>query len=276
MNTKATAAAPNAPTAKDESKATNAGNSNFKAANSAKYIPMTSEEINEYNELKANFDNLSDEQEARLVALKKKAKAAKESKGSYVTQLKNEIGQSGLTISDLFGPNEAAQGYDFKHLFTPEELKAAIMQAGYGVTDLFNDEAIKAAAGVKTGKGTKAQNQGSAANTAADKGELWIKMPGVAPKYYKGQVYKKMSKKQMEKKDFSAAMGQSLPKNWLTNDTIEILMANHATPKAKELYEAKDPDFMAEMNDLVKAITTHKDYIAAKGAGKDSTEKQAA
>ncbi len=272
MNAKAQTPATNAPTAKDESKNT-AIASNTKAANNLKFMPMTSEETTEYNELKANFDNLSDEQEARLVALKKKAKAAKESKGQYVLQLQNEIGQSGLTISDLFKPSEVLSAFPFKDLFTAEELKAAIMTTDYGIKDLFTQDKINAL----TGKTRKSQAQGSSEGgtegTTASKGEQWIKMPGTAPKYYKGQVYKKMSKKQKERKDFSTALGPSLPKNWLTNDTIEILMKEYATPEAKALYEAKDEEFMTEMNDLVKAITTHKDYIAAKGtsgAGKQA------
>lgn len=272
MNTKAQATATNAPTVKDENKAGNVGTSNTKAANTAKFTPLTAEEKEEYKNLLADYHRLNEEDEARLVALKRKSIAAEKSKGQYVLQLQNEIGQSGLTISDLFKPSEVLSAFQFKDLFTAEELKAAIMKTDFEIKDLFTEDKIKAL----TGKGRKVQSQGEAGDTNVDKGELWIKMPGVAPKYYKGQVYKKMSKKQREKKDFSAAMGQSLPKNWLTNDSIEVLMANHATPKAKELYEAKDADFLAEMNDLVTAITTHKDYIAAKGTSGAGTKQKAA
>jgi len=273
MNTKAQAPATNAPTAKDENKAGNVGTSNAKAANTAKFIPMTAEEQKEYNDLKHRFHDLDDKEEARLIELKKKFKAAEASKGSYINQLKNEIGQSGLTISDLFGPNEAAKGYEFKDLFTADELKAAIMKAGYDLKDLFSNEAIKAAAGVKTGKGSKGQD--TQTTSSEDKGELWIKIEGRgAPSYYKGQLYKKLTAKQKENKDYSKALGvAALPKNWMANDSIEALMKS-ATPKAKELFEQKDKEFMAEMEDLVKAIHSHKDYIAAKGTS--GTGKQAA
>lgn len=264
MNTKAQAAATNAPTVKDENKAGNAGTSNAKAANTAKFIPLTAEEKADYEELKAKFHELDDKGEARLIALKKKFKAAEESKTGYVNQLKDEIAQSGLTIADLFGPNDAANGYEFKDLFTADELKAAIMKAGYELKDLFSTEAIKSAAGVRAARGNNRQD--TQASNSEDKGELWVKIEGRgAPSYYKGQLYKKLTAKQKENKDYSKALGvAALPKNWMANDSIEALMKS-ATPKAKELFEQKDKEFMDEMEDLIKAIHSHKDYIAAKG-----------
>jgi hypothetical protein len=273
MNTKSATAATNAPTAKDETKNT-ASAGNTKATNSEKFIPMTAEEQDTYKKLKENFHDLDEKDEARLIELKKKFKAAESSKGSYINQLKNEIGQSGLTISDLFKPNEVLNAFPFKDLFTAEELKAAIMTTDYGIKDLFTQDKISAL----TGKPRKSQGEGASVDSAASKGEQWIKMPGTAPKYYKGQVYKKMSKKQIEKKDFSTALGPSLPKGWLTNDTIEILMKEWATDEAKALYAAKNEQFMTEMNDLVTAITTHKDYVASVGsaAAPKADAKQAA
>lgn len=252
MNAKAQTPATNAPTAKDESK--NTASAGTAPIGKIKFVPLTEAEENEYENLKKDFDNLDDKGEARLSELKKKVKAADSAKVQFVSQLKTELTTAALAVKDLFTKEDVLKSFSITELFSQTEIDAV---------------ATKQA----SGKARKAQGEGASVDSTASKGEQWIKMPGTAPKYYKGQVYKKMSKKQKERKDFSTALGPSLPKNWLTNDTIEILMKEYATPEAKTLYEAKNEEFMTEMNDLVKAITTHKDYIAAKGtsgAGKQA------
>lgn len=257
MNTKAATAATNAPTAKDETK--NTASSGTAPTGKIKFVPLTEAEENEYENLKKDFDNLDDKGEARLSELKKKVKAADSAKVQFVSQLKTELTTAALAVKDLFTKEDVLKSFSITELFSQTEIDAV---------------ATKQA----SGKARKAQGEGASVDSAASKGEQWIKMPGTAPKYYKGQVYKKMSKKQIEKKDFSTALGPSLPKGWLTNDTIEILMKEWATDEAKALYAAKDEQFMTEMNDLVTAITTHKDYVASVGsaAAPKATEKKTA
>lgn len=262
MNTKATAPAAantankpaNAPTVKDESKATHAA-----TGRTVKFVPLSAEEKKEYIDLKNRFDHLDDVELDRLHDIRKKSKEADASKASYVTQIKGEIASSGLSISDLFTPNEVVEGYDFKMLFTPDELRTEIMNAKYGIKDLFSPEAIKALTGKKKTDSDKEED------SSASKGEKWLEMEGRAPKYYAGQVYSKMSQKQLKAKDFSKALGpKDMPKNWLDKDSLAAL-EKIATPKGKQLFEAKDEKFMAEMNDLLSAITFHANYIAEKG-----------
>lgn len=262
MNTKATAPAAattankpaNAPTVKDETKAAPT------AKNGAvKFVPLSAEEKKEYLELKANFDDLDDVQLARLHDIRKKSKEADASKASYVSQIKSEIASSGLNVSDLFTANEVVSNFGFTKLFTGDELKAEILKAKYSIKDLFTAEAIKELGTKKKAESNKDEE------SSADKGEKWLEMEGRAPKYYAGQVYSKMSNKQIKAKDFSKAMGPKLPINWLDKDSLAAL-EKIATPTGKQLFEDKDEKFMAEMNDLLAAITTHANYVAAKGA----------
>lgn len=208
MNTKATAAATNAPTAKDDNKAANAGTT--KAANNAQFVPLTAKEQADYEELKERFHELDDDEEARLIELKKKSKAAEKSKHAYIGQLKNEISQAGLSIKDIFKANEVVSAYDFKELFTAEELKKVVIDAGYEIKDVFPQEKIKAL--IKKGKsqGADTSNTGASAGevaTATKKPKYKSKEAGVAmfefPKgssgaapspYYKGRAFEDAKK----------------------------------------------------------------------------------
>lgn len=244
MNTKAQTPAANATTAKDDNKNANAGNTKVQ------FVAVTEKEDNDYQDLHSRHLDLTEEEEARYLELAKKIRAAKNARKAKIDEVKSDLRKMAFSIKDIFAA---------------EDIKAV-----FQISDLYSQTEIDAAATPK--KGGKAGNAGKkGSDTAKDDG--WFKVEGKGNRpYLQGRLYQNLSAAQKAEKKFSTALGQTFSAMYMTHgDSVESLM-KIATPKAKELFAAKDADFMAEVNDLVEAVRQHK---ASKGSGAGTNKKAA-